>query len=186
MPTDFNAWVKKLCLIITCLEGVRSRRPTVDLVTKALLSWPANEMVGGQALTVKVVNHFIMVIVLMACDCNVYHIYFTLYFFTVVGPNNEVNLTNERNFDITKFSRKKSKKTSLFRPTSVHLMIVWLVCRTNCSDMYKDNQHFKRQFCRFVIVWLRPTSGLASRIVIQYNRAPLFIFLMLKLNLSWF
>ena len=56
-------------------------------------------MVGGQGLTVKVVNLFIMVIVLMTCDCKVYHIYFTLYFCTVVGPNNEVNLTNERNFD---------------------------------------------------------------------------------------
>ena len=45
-------------------------------------------MVGGQGLTVKVVNLFIMVIVLMACDCNVYHIYFTLYFYAVVGSNN--------------------------------------------------------------------------------------------------
>ena len=135
MPTDFNAWVKKLCLIITCLEGVRSRRPTVDLVTKALLSWPANEMVGGQALTVKVVNLFIMVIVLMTCDCYLYHIYFTLYFYTGFGPNNEVNLTNERNFDITKISQKKSTKTSLFRATTLHLVIVCLVCRTNCSTV---------------------------------------------------
>ena len=108
-------------------------------------------MVGGQALTVKVVNLFIMVIVSMASDCNVYHIYFTLYFYAVVGSNNEVNLTNERNFDITKFSQKKSTKTSLFRATTVHLMIVCLVCRTNCSNMYKDNQHFNRQFHRFVV-----------------------------------
>ena len=83
-------------------------------------------MVGGQALTVKVVNLFIMVIVSMASDCNVYYIYFTLYFYVVVGSNNEVNLTNQRNFDITKFSQKKSTKTSLFRATTVHLMIVCL------------------------------------------------------------
>ena len=73
-------------------------------------------MVGGQALTVKVVNLFIMVIVLMTCDCNVYHIYLTLYFYAVVGSNNEVNLTNQRNFDITKFSQKGAQKLRYLEP----------------------------------------------------------------------
>ena len=78
---------------------------------------------------------FIMIIVLMASDCNVYYIYLTSYFYAVVGSNNEVSLTNERNFDITKISQKKSTKTSLFRATTLHLVIVCLVCRTNCSTV---------------------------------------------------